>query len=274
MIDVVRSFCDTWRIEINLAKSQVEVHPRGVCRKAEGYYYGSKAIEVVKQYKYLGLTLTDTLSWDAHHERALAKARKGHVALHVSEVDRKEMGQYSSEVDRKEMGQYSRLLAVLIDTFQGYDSNQDQRLSIAEFLTLSKAYFPDSDAGQQKATARERFRAMDSDQDKHLVFTEYSQMRTGLPLHTPFNQGLLEGPSRSRSTFKPGQPSGEVPCVGENAQDLRAQNERLLKNLRPRPPIMSDISDFSGWKVVVPDDRYEEFKKSFEDPEKAPPREF
>eukprot|EP00808_Paulinella_micropora_P014346 g50293.t1 len=82
MIEVVRSFCDTWRIEINLAKSQVmEVHPRGVCRKAEGYYYGSKAIEVVKQYKYLGLTLTDTLSWDAHHERALAKARKGHVAL-------------------------------------------------------------------------------------------------------------------------------------------------------------------------------------------------
>eukprot|EP00808_Paulinella_micropora_P010839 g48737.t1 len=48
MIEVVRSFCDTWRIEINLAKSQVmEVHPRGVCRKAEGYYYGSKAIEVV-----------------------------------------------------------------------------------------------------------------------------------------------------------------------------------------------------------------------------------
>eukprot|EP00808_Paulinella_micropora_P002553 g25815.t1 len=82
MIEVVRSFCDTWRIEINLAKSQVmEVHPRGVCRKAEGYYYGSKAIEVVKQYKYLGLTLTDTLSWDAHYERALAKARKGHVAL-------------------------------------------------------------------------------------------------------------------------------------------------------------------------------------------------
>eukprot|EP00808_Paulinella_micropora_P019510 g32959.t1 len=82
MIEVVRSFCDTWRIEINLAKSQVmEVHPRGVCRKAEGYYYGFKAIEVVKQYKYLGLTLTDTLSWDAHYERALAKARKGHVAL-------------------------------------------------------------------------------------------------------------------------------------------------------------------------------------------------
>eukprot|EP00808_Paulinella_micropora_P026104 g50525.t1 len=82
MIEVVRSFCDTWRIEINLTKSQVmEVHPRGVCRKAEGYYYGSKAIEVVKQYKYLGLMLTDTLSWDAHHERALAKARKGHVAL-------------------------------------------------------------------------------------------------------------------------------------------------------------------------------------------------
>eukprot|EP00808_Paulinella_micropora_P027584 g72310.t1 len=85
MIEVVRSFCDTWRIEINLTKSQVmEVHPRGVCRKAEGYYYGSKAIEVVKQYKYLGLMLTNTLSWDAHHERALAKAakaRKGHVAL-------------------------------------------------------------------------------------------------------------------------------------------------------------------------------------------------
>eukprot|EP00808_Paulinella_micropora_P020330 g48067.t1 len=242
MIDVVRSFCDTWRIEINLAKSQVEVHPRGVCRKAEGYYYGSKAIEVVKQYKYLGLTLTDTLSWDAHHERALAKARKGHVALArlfarreipfaakramwtTTTLSSLEYGAENrqtaqirglvpipsslpTEVDRKEMGQYSRLLAVLIDTFQGYDSNQDQRLSIAEFLTLSKAYFPDSDAGQQKATARERFRAMDSDQDKHLVFTEYSQMRTGLPLHTPFNQGLLEGPSRSRSTFKPGQPS-------------------------------------------------------------------
>eukprot|EP00808_Paulinella_micropora_P015225 g20045.t1 len=40
MIEVVRSFCDTWRIEINSAKSQMmEVHPRGVCRKAEGYYW-------------------------------------------------------------------------------------------------------------------------------------------------------------------------------------------------------------------------------------------
>eukprot|EP00808_Paulinella_micropora_P019752 g78202.t1 len=82
MIEVVRSFCGTWRIEINLAKSQVmEVHPRGVYRKAGSYYYGSNAVEVVHQYKYLGLMLTDTLSWDAQHDRTLAKARKGHVAL-------------------------------------------------------------------------------------------------------------------------------------------------------------------------------------------------
>eukprot|EP00808_Paulinella_micropora_P010459 g21204.t1 len=72
---------DTWRIEINLAKSQVmEVHPRGVYRNTGSYYYGSNAVEVVHQYKYLGLTVTD-LSWDAQHERALAKARKGLVAL-------------------------------------------------------------------------------------------------------------------------------------------------------------------------------------------------
>eukprot|EP00808_Paulinella_micropora_P006671 g78093.t1 len=59
MVEILRSFCDTWRIEINLAKSQVmEVHPRGVCRKTVSYYYGSKAVEVVHQYKYLGLILT------------------------------------------------------------------------------------------------------------------------------------------------------------------------------------------------------------------------
>eukprot|EP00808_Paulinella_micropora_P004402 g2853.t1 len=64
MIEVVRSFYDTRRIEINLAQSQVmEVHPRGVCRKAGSFYYGSKSVEVVHQYKYLGLMLTDTLSW-------------------------------------------------------------------------------------------------------------------------------------------------------------------------------------------------------------------
>eukprot|EP00808_Paulinella_micropora_P009796 g75098.t1 len=48
MLEVVHSFCDTWRIEINLAKSQVmEVHPRGVCRNTGSYYYGSKAVQVV-----------------------------------------------------------------------------------------------------------------------------------------------------------------------------------------------------------------------------------
>eukprot|EP00808_Paulinella_micropora_P031932 g80079.t1 len=46
----------------------MEVHPRGVCRKAGSYYYGSKAVEVVHQYKFLELMLTDTLSWDAQHD--------------------------------------------------------------------------------------------------------------------------------------------------------------------------------------------------------------
>eukprot|EP00808_Paulinella_micropora_P022549 g21254.t1 len=53
----------------------MEVHPCGVYRKTGSYYYGSKAVEVVRQYKYLGFMLTDTLSWDAQHERAQRLAK-------------------------------------------------------------------------------------------------------------------------------------------------------------------------------------------------------
>ena len=67
MIDVVFEFCNKWRIEVNTKKSQVMVvHPSEEHRARDqgaSWTFGDTQLEVVDQYKYLGVSFSNDLTW-------------------------------------------------------------------------------------------------------------------------------------------------------------------------------------------------------------------
>eukprot|EP00808_Paulinella_micropora_P011681 g81658.t1 len=170
--------------------------------------------------------------------------------------------------NENDIGAYSKLMATFVDVFKGY-SDYDGLMCLEEFLTLSRSYFPEADKKVQEAKARKRFESFDLNGDQQLDFTEFAQLKTGMHLHLSFNQGLLDGPKLGKVDGL-----GDVPCTGGNAQDLREQNRLLFQEkvnaLKPR---LTTITDFTGWKLIVPEEKFERFRESFggetEDPELA-----
>ena len=57
MVTVVHEFCVKWRIEVNTKKSQVMVVNSGTQHSAHKWVFGETQLEVVSQYKYLGIFL-------------------------------------------------------------------------------------------------------------------------------------------------------------------------------------------------------------------------
>ena len=64
MLDTVHSWCTRWRIKINCAKSQV-VHYRrsSIARSEFEFNLGTNVLEIVEQYKYLGVILHEHLDY-------------------------------------------------------------------------------------------------------------------------------------------------------------------------------------------------------------------
>ena len=64
MINVLKPFCDRWKMKINIEKTQIMVFRRGgKIWKDETFYIGEKLIEMVNCYKYLGIFFTPCLEW-------------------------------------------------------------------------------------------------------------------------------------------------------------------------------------------------------------------
>jgi len=102
MIDVVDTFCNQWRMDINLTKSQAMVvgkkdkcdlckkasnkkeRPAGPCSEKCGHRWTcrGKVVPVVGKYKYLGIWFTENLTWDAHIAKMLEKASKRTSSLY------------------------------------------------------------------------------------------------------------------------------------------------------------------------------------------------
>ena len=68
MINRLYEYCTKWNLIVNTDKSQIMIMKKGAGRKAndEQWYYNRTPIEVVKKYKYLGMTIMPSLSLNLH----------------------------------------------------------------------------------------------------------------------------------------------------------------------------------------------------------------
>jgi len=79
MLDAVFQYSQKSRFRFNKEKSNVMIF--GKKKSRENFYLGESELEVVANYKYLGLVLDNIFSWKLHLEKTLEKARKRTKAL-------------------------------------------------------------------------------------------------------------------------------------------------------------------------------------------------
>ena len=84
MLNVLKKFCDKWGLKLNLLKTKILVFRRGgIVKRNEKLFYGEKIFECVKQYKYLGLFSTTTLSRSPAKRTLDAQANKALGMLYM-----------------------------------------------------------------------------------------------------------------------------------------------------------------------------------------------
>ena len=65
MLDLLYEYCRSWKMLLNFDKSKiVYFRPKSFLQTAYQFHCGSESIEVVSQYKYLGLILTEFLDYN------------------------------------------------------------------------------------------------------------------------------------------------------------------------------------------------------------------
>lgn len=87
MIDALYDYCNIWGLTVNLAKSKIIIFREGSrISKSLNFSYGEKKIELVNEYKYLGVLLTYNLSYHKHLELKLATAKTAINATWLSYI--------------------------------------------------------------------------------------------------------------------------------------------------------------------------------------------
>lgn len=78
MIDRLEDYCCRWNLILNRDKSKIMVFRRGGrLSRSENWRYGKEPIDVVNEYKYLGVTFTSTLSLTSHIKNKVSIAKYG-----------------------------------------------------------------------------------------------------------------------------------------------------------------------------------------------------
>ena len=54
-LDVFGSYCAEWKLTVNTEKTKVLIFSSGRPRKTDRYYYNGEQLEIVNEYKYLGI---------------------------------------------------------------------------------------------------------------------------------------------------------------------------------------------------------------------------
>lgn len=76
MIDKLVKYCTFWNLIVNLDKSKILVFRKGARLSiSEKWYYNNDPIEVVNQYKYLGVLLTYNMSFNKHLSEKLTASK-------------------------------------------------------------------------------------------------------------------------------------------------------------------------------------------------------
>ena len=76
MINSLYAYCSKWVLKINLNKSKIVVFRQGTrISQNLAWSYGNNEIEIVNDYKYLGIILTYNLSFNKHLETKVASSK-------------------------------------------------------------------------------------------------------------------------------------------------------------------------------------------------------
>ncbi|XP_073842692.1 uncharacterized protein [Musca autumnalis] len=76
MINALEQYCFQWSLKVNLAKSKIMVFRKGTRVPANlNFYYNSQVIEIVNNYKYLGVDVAYNLSFKKHLRNKLSASK-------------------------------------------------------------------------------------------------------------------------------------------------------------------------------------------------------
>ena len=82
MLNRLEKYCSEWDLEVNMDKSKVLVFKKGnKLAKSEKWYFLRKKLEVVSEYKYLGVLFKSNGGWTKHIEEAKVKADRACTSL-------------------------------------------------------------------------------------------------------------------------------------------------------------------------------------------------
>lgn len=76
MIKNLEVYCKTWNLQVNLSKSKIMVvRNGGKLARNDKWWYNGERIQVVNEYKYLGVIITSNLSWEKHFKEKVKSAK-------------------------------------------------------------------------------------------------------------------------------------------------------------------------------------------------------
>lgn len=77
----VYSYCDTWKLKVNVEKTKIVIFSRGKVKKHRNFLFGSNPVEVVDEYNYLGMIFSYNGTFVRAIEYRLQQAQKAMYSL-------------------------------------------------------------------------------------------------------------------------------------------------------------------------------------------------
>ena len=76
LLDRLALYCDHWNLEVNREKTKIVIFKKGTkLAKTEHWVYNYSVIEVVREFKYLGIVFSSNGLWKKHTKEGVGKAK-------------------------------------------------------------------------------------------------------------------------------------------------------------------------------------------------------
>jgi hypothetical protein len=76
MLNRLKLYCEKWGFVVNVAKSKVMVFSNTPSKNREPFWYNRQKLEIVKQFRYLGMSISENGSYQSHVEYLHGKAKR------------------------------------------------------------------------------------------------------------------------------------------------------------------------------------------------------
>jgi hypothetical protein len=80
-LDILKKYCDAWGLDINVNKTKVMIFSRGKIRKVPTFYFDNKTVDVVWDYKYLGVKFNYNNKFKKAQQLQLSLANRAMFSL-------------------------------------------------------------------------------------------------------------------------------------------------------------------------------------------------